>query len=193
MENNGNIKLKNGNIFWKWKIGNIFPIWNIDISSICQSPSVSLRFSEKSHEKHLHPLFITAFDENKTRESFPFFFFFFNAIKAADRHRGLAQRGISQSQLIASSFSFFFFFFLFNRFAASKRIYSPLTIVNRGTMKFDEFTGRCSYRDAQILSLKHSLPRLNWSWIVTSRFDLLSPHHGIHRFVQIIKRYPMRH
>ena len=112
MENNGNIKLKNGNIFWKWKIGNIFPIWNIDISSICQSPSVSLRFSEKSHEKHLHPLFITAFDENKTRESFPFFFFFFfNAIKAADRHRGLAQRGISQSQLIASSFSFFFFFF----------------------------------------------------------------------------------
>ena len=122
-----------------------------------------------------------------------FFFFFFNAIKAADRHRGLAQRGISQSQLIASSFSFFFFFFLFNRFAASKRIYSPLTIVNRGTMKFDEFTGRCSYRDAQILSLKHSLPRLNWSWIVTSRFDLLSPHHGIHRFVQIIKRYPMRH
>ena len=131
----------------------------------------------------------------KTKRENPslFFFFFFNAIKAADRHRGLAQRGISQSQLIASSFSFFFFFFLFNRFAASKRIYSPLTIVNRGTMKFDEFTGRCSYRDAQILSLKHSLPRLNWSWIVTSRFDLLSPHHGIHRFVQIIKRYPMRH
>lgn len=163
--------------------------FQFDISSICQSPSVSLRFSEKSHEKHLHPLFITAFDENKKREFFTFFFF--NAIKAADRHRGLAQRGISQSQLIASSFSFFFF--LFNRFAASKRIYSPLTIVNRGTMKFDEFTGWCSYRDAQILSLKHSLPRLNWSWIVTSRFDLLSPHHGIHRFVQIIKRYPMRH
>lgn len=82
--------------------------FQFDISSICQSPSVSLRFSEKSHEKHLHPLFITAFDENKKREFFPFFFF--NAIKAADRHRGLAQRGISQSQLIASSFSFFFFF-----------------------------------------------------------------------------------
>lgn len=82
--------------------------FQFDISSICQSPSVSLRFSEKSHEKHLHPLFITAFDENKKREFFTFFFF--NAIKAADRHRGLAQRGISQSQLIASSFSFFFFF-----------------------------------------------------------------------------------
>ena len=49
----------------------------------------------------------------KTKRENPslFFFFFFNAIKAADRHRGLAQRGISQSQLIASSFSFFFFFF----------------------------------------------------------------------------------
>ena len=45
------------------------------------------------------------------RENPSLFFFFFNAIKAADRHRGLAQRGISQSQLIASSFSFFFFFF----------------------------------------------------------------------------------
>ena len=44
------------------------------------------------------------------RENPSLFFFFFNAIKAADRHRGLAQRGISQSQLIASSFSFFFFF-----------------------------------------------------------------------------------
>lgn len=118
------------------------------------------------------------------------FFFFFNVIKATDHHRGLTQREISLFQLIAS----LFFFFSVSIGRPPTEGFIPLPLVSRPPSENNEIrriywsvllSGSANF----ISGNTQSRPALNWSWIVTSRFDLLPTHDRFNVPLLIIKRY----